>query len=58
MRRGAREATISLELHNNRGDNWLLSCRLSHRGRLAWTLAGQKASKAEVRKSSIFDFNC
>ena len=49
MRRGAREANITLELHSNQGDNWVVSCRLSNRGRLAWTLAGKKASKAEVR---------
>ena len=49
VRRGAREATISLELHNNQGDNWLVSCRLSSRGRLGWTLGGKKANKAEVR---------
>ena len=49
VRRGAREAVISLELHNSQGDNWHVSCRLSNRGRLGWTLGGKKANKAEVR---------
>ena len=48
VRRGAKEANISIELYNREGENWVVESSLSARGKLSWSLGGRRASKDQV----------
>ena len=50
VRRGAREATIMIELYKAEGTNWEVECRLTVQGKLSWSLGGQKVTKAQIEK--------
>ena len=49
VKRGAKEARITIELHNaNGGDNWVVGSAITSKGKISWTLGGEKATKSQV----------
>ena len=49
VKRGAKEARITIELHNaNGGDNWVVGSIITSKGKISWTLGGEKATKSQV----------
>ena len=51
VKRGAREARITIQLHNAcEGDNWVVSSCITDKGKISWSLGGEKATKLQVRR--------
>ena len=48
VRRGAKEAKITLELYNKDGDNWMVTSIITERGKSSWELNGEKTTKSQV----------
>ena len=49
VKRGAKEARITIALHNARGgDNWVVGSAITNKGKITWTLGGEKATKTQV----------
>ena len=50
VRRGAKEARIEIELHNaeQEAGNWVVGSVWSDRGKVSWTLNGDKVTRAQV----------
>ena len=48
VKRGAREAKITIELHNKDGDNWTVGSCLNDKGKMTWTINEEKANKSQV----------
>ena len=61
VKRGAREAKITIELHNKDGDNWTVGSCLNDKGKMTWTINEEKANKSQVETTGVlfhaaFDF--
>ena len=50
VRRGAKEARIEIELHNaeREAGNWVVGSVFSDRGKVSWSLNGEKVTKVQV----------
>ena len=49
VKRGAKEARITIELHNSKdGDNWEVGSVITSKGKITWTLGGERATKSQV----------
>ena len=49
VKRGAKEARITVELHNSQeGENWVVSSVITSKGKITWSLGGERATKSQV----------
>ena len=54
VKRGAKEAKITIELHNNDGDNWVVGSSLNDKGKMSWSINGERTNKAQVLTIFVF----